>query len=189
MRVMSYPTGSVEPVSLAAARVACRFDPDTQVDAQVAGLIESAREQAEHITGRVFRLQVLREVLAAWWTGSLQLPVDNATAAVIAYRSAASPDTFTTLDPAVYRWGSVGGMTVVRLRPGLAWPELASDDYPDRVRVDLTATPIGQMPQAVRTFILACVAGWMDQPGALVDGRLQVNPLHLRLLDREILWR
>lgn len=54
MALLSYPNGSIEPVAVADARVACRID-GLDLDGELAGLISAAREQAEHITGRLAR--------------------------------------------------------------------------------------------------------------------------------------
>ena len=189
MALLSYPPGSVEPVAVADARVACRID-GSELDAELAGLISAAREQAEHITGRQYRAQVLRESLAGWPEGTLSLSVDKATAVVITYRSAVSPETWATLDAAAYRWACFDGRTLINPADGTSWPDLAPDDYPERVRVDVTSGPADadQVPESVRQYILASIAAWIDQPGALADGRLQPHPLFERLLDRERLW-
>jgi uncharacterized phiE125 gp8 family phage protein len=189
MALLSYPNGSIEPVAVADARVACRID-GSERDAELAGLISAAREHAEHITSRQYRAQVLRESLAGWPDGTLSLSVDKATAVVITYRSAASPETWATLDAAAYRWACFDGRTLINPADGTSWPDLAPDDYPERVRVDVTSGPADadQVPESVRQYILASIAAWIDQPGALADGRLQPHPLFERLLDRERLW-
>lgn len=185
MPFLSYPPGSVEPVTTADAMLACRLDD--ALTPQVAGLITVARQQAEHLTGRQYRLQVLRESLADWPASSLLLPADRASSVTITYRSAGSPDTWTTLDAAFYRWASLGGRTVLQLASGQAWPELAGEDYPERVRIDVTSGPASaeEVPESVRQYILASIAGWMDSPASLADGRMQPNPLFERLLDAE----
>lgn len=50
MPLLSYPSGSTEPVTTADAMLACRLDD--ALTPQVAGLITVARQQAEHITYR-----------------------------------------------------------------------------------------------------------------------------------------
>lgn len=188
MQLLDYPSGSQEPVTVAEALVACRIDAGSSLEPQLAAIIEAARLQAEHITGRTYRAQVLREVAGDWPALLFDLPVASASSVAISYRSSSAPDNWATLAPAVYRFSSLEGRTLIRLAAGQTWPDLAPDDYPDRVRVDVTAAAATPMPATVRTYILACVASWVEQPAALVDGRLQANPLHERLLDGERLW-
>ena len=115
-----------------------------------------------------------------------------ASAVAISYRSAATPEDWTALASDQIRWGALGHQTSIRLRAAVAaWPELAdATEWPDRLRVDVTVGPadVASVPASVQRYILASVAGWLDQSAALADGRLQANPLFERLLDRERLW-
>lgn len=185
LRFLSYASGSAEPVSADEAMTACRIDSD--LSAQVALVVAASRQQAEQQTGRTYRRQVLREELADWPSGSVNLPVWQPASAVVTYRSAAQPDQWTTLGSGVYRFAPYGSGARLALADGQAWPDLASSDWGMRVRVDITAGPTssGEVPDCVRQYILANVAAWIDQPAGLVDGRMQVNPLHDRLLDSE----
>lgn len=183
MRLISYPSTSAEPVSTGEAKLACRLDD--ALDVHLPGLLSAAREQAEQITGRAYRAKVLREELEDWPTEPLALPAYQAEAVAISYRSAASPDAWTPLAGTVSRWYALGAQTVIRLADGQTWPDLATEDYGTRVRIDVTVPAASPFPESVRSYILAHVAGWVDAPGALIDGRLQANPHHERLLDGE----
>jgi hypothetical protein len=81
----SFGSGGTEPVTLAEAKLAARVD-SSDLDAFITGAIEVGRRQAEQITGRLYRLQTLREQFADWPTcGNVVIPVLNASAAAITY--------------------------------------------------------------------------------------------------------
>lgn len=186
MIFLQHATGSVEPVSVAEAKEACRIDDG--LDAYLLAAVVAARQQAEQITGRCYRGQVLRKQFTGWPTEPLELHAFNASAVTVSYRSAAQPDQWTVLGSTVYRWGASGNRTAVRLADGQSWPDLATEDWGERVRIDVTVAPLGTIPDCVRLYILAGVTAWADNPGAMIDGRIQTNPLHERLLDGERLW-
>jgi hypothetical protein len=192
--LLSYPNGSVEPVTPADARLACRID-GTELDAELAINIEQARASAEHITSRWYRRQVQREQLADWPAESfIVLPLYAPQAVVIEYRSAADPEAWTPWPADQYRWGSFGFETRIdRRRTVPAWPLLADAlEWPERVRIDVTVGPVdaATVPACVRRYILASVAAWVDQPAAqrAGSGDIQANPLFEHLLDGERLW-
>jgi uncharacterized phiE125 gp8 family phage protein len=190
---IAYTAGSQEPVSVDEARAACRLD-DAELDLDLLLSIQQAREQAEVLTGRCYRGQRLRDEFVGWPAGAtLCLPVHEATAVEIRYRSAAQPDDWTLLDASQYRWSSQRADTRIDRRSTVAsWPELATPDYGSRVRVEVTAGPAADatLPASVRRFILAHVAAWVELPAALrAGGAVAVNPLAERLLDGERLWR
>jgi uncharacterized phiE125 gp8 family phage protein len=190
MRHLSFTSSGAEPVSVDEARLACRVD-DEVMDLDLSLSISSAREQAEHITGRTYREQQLRHEMDVWPLAAAQLSAWPVSALAITYRSAAAPTVWTTLPTSVYAWGEMFPGVVVALKSGQSWPDLADDDAGARVRIELTAGPSSPatVPGCVRRFILATVAAWFDQPSALRVGQtITINPLHERLLDGEKLW-
>jgi hypothetical protein len=82
------------------------------------------------------------------------------------------------------QFGAATGGTLVQPTSG-SWPDLPDVPARARVRIDITAgDAFDQVPQCVRTYILASVAHWVDNPGAmLANGKTQANPLFERLLD------
>jgi len=188
MRLLSYPTTSPEPVTAVEARLRCRI-VDTALDGEIDIAISAAREQAEQITGRWYRAQTRRAEFTEWpETSVIELPCWQPETVVISYRSAAAPADWTTLSASAYKAAPLDRLTRIQLVPGQNWPELAGEEWGPRVRIDVSVLAASPMPTSVRTFVLACVAAWIDEPGALLDGRLQANPLHERLLDGERLW-
>lgn len=193
MPLFSYPQDSTEPVSLTEARAACRID-STELDGELAGLISAAREQAEHITGRYYRLQVQRTALADWPAERyLVLDLPYPVGAVVSYRSSADPENWSLLAADQYWWQAFGFETRIKLRAAVsAWPALAnSAEWDERVLVDVTVGPedISTVPACVKRYILASVAAWLEVPAAQrAGGPLSANPLFERLLDAERLW-
>lgn len=189
MRRLSLTSSGAEPVSVDEARLACRVD-DEVMDLDLDTSITAAREQAEHITGRCYREQVLRHDLHEWPTSGLQLSAWPVSAVAISYRAAATPDAWSILPTSVYAWADNYPGIALGLKTGQSWPDLADDELP-AVRIDITAGPSSPatVPGCVRRFILATVAAWFDQPSALRIGQtITANPLHERLLDGEKLW-
>lgn len=179
-----------EPVTVEEAKLAARVDTDA-LDAEVEGLITAAREQAEHITGRCYRGQVLREELADWPADTDAIAVHAATACEVRYWTGSAWSA--PLNSGFYEYapGGIGNnATVLAPAAGTSWPALAERAVGPRVRIDLTAGPASAaaVPEQVKRYIKAMVSAWIVQPEALVDGRLQPNPLLARLLDAERLW-
>jgi uncharacterized phiE125 gp8 family phage protein len=193
MHLLAYTASGDEPVSVADARLACRLDDDaSELDLDLATSITAAREQAEQITGRCYRQQVLRQELTDWPEAGVRIPVWPVSDIAISYRAAATPDTWTPLPGTVFAWGAYFPSTVLTRKTGQQWPTLADADGMPRVRLDLTAGPASPatVPGSVRRYILATVAAWLEVPAAQRVGQaIQPNPLHERLLDAERLWQ
>lgn len=195
--LLTYPPGSLEPVTLSEAKASCRVD-GSELDADIGVTIAAARESAEQITGRWYRRQVQREQRADWPAESfIVLPLYAPQAVAIEYRSAADPEAWTPWPADQFRWGAFGFETRIdRRRAVPAWPLLADAlEWPERVRIDVTVGPAdladpAAVPGTVRRYILAQVSAWLEQPAAqrAGSGGLSANPLFERLLDREKLW-
>lgn len=187
---LAYVGGSLEPVTLAAAKLAARVDDDisagvSSLDAAVAIAIEAARAQAEHITGRCYRPQVRREELADWPSLTDIISVHAASACAVTYWDGA---TWAPLSDSAYYFAPSGnGMA---LAPITNWPALGARSIGPRVRIDFTAGPASpdDVPAQVKLYITAQVAAWVDEPGGLVSDKLQPHPFLERLLDAERLW-
>lgn len=185
---ISYVADGAEPVTVAEAKSAARYETD-DVDAQVGGLIAAAREAAEHITGRRYRPQILREELRDWPAACDAIAVHEATACVVKYWTGSD---FATLSSAAYVFapGGVGGNgTVLAPVSGGSWPTLADRPVGPRVRIELTAgtaTP-AEVDQQVKLYICASVAAWLNSPEAVTGGQLAPNPMFARLLDAQTL--
>lgn len=189
---LSYVASSADPVTVAEAKLAARMDTDA-LDDEVESLITSAREQAEHITGRCYRGQVLRTELADWPAADDAIAVNAATAVAVSYWNGSA---FVVLSTSAYVFapGGIGNNgTVLAPVAGTSWPALGESPVGPVVRIDLTAGPaVGQeaatVPARVKLFIKSSVSAWVKTPEALAGGNLTAHPLFERLLDGEKLF-
>lgn len=186
---LAYVTDSSEPVTVDEAKLASRIDTD-DLDALIAGFITAARESAEHITGRKYRLQVLREERVDWPCTDERLPVFQPTACVV--RTWNGTD-WTVLDASAYEFAAdslTGTRTVLAPVPGTSWPDLVERAVGPRVQIDLTAGPDdpAAVPEQVKLYIKAQVAAWIANPEAAQAKSLAVSPLYERLLDEQKLY-
>lgn len=113
---------TVEPVTLSEARLWCRIDADdTSEDALLTMLITSARQRAEHETGRSFISQTWERVVDAFPEVELELgqpPVISITS--ITYID--EDGTEQTLSSAAYVLDSATGPGFVLPAEGYEWP-------------------------------------------------------------------
>lgn len=186
-----------EPVTVAAAKLAAGVDADiTSWDADIAELIASAREQAEHITGRTYRRTVWREERGDWPAASEAIRVHAASACTISYWTGSS---WQALDAAafVYAPGGIGqcGTCVAPSLSAGSWPELGDVALGPRVRIDLTAGPAEVPPgdpvpiaAPAARYIKAHVAAWLKTREATASASIARQPLFDALLDGERLY-
>jgi len=179
-------TSGDEPVTLAEAKLAARVDI-SDLDALISGLITSAREQAEQITGRLYRLQAWRTELADWPDVEDVLPVYGATACAVTYWNGAA---WANLAGSAYVFAAEGAGTVLAPALGTSWPTLPQVAAGPRVRIDLTAGPssAAQVDESVKLFIKAAVSAWVNNPDAASTKALEISPLWERLLDGQRLY-
>lgn len=183
-------TAGPEPVDLESAKLAARIDGD-DLDVLLLGAIRTARDRAEHLTGRAYVASVWRATFARWPAADEVIRVHDASACVITYWNGAE---WLELSPAAYVFAPAeeGSGTVIAPAVGTAWPELGEIAVGPRVRVALTNGPGPEgsrpVPDCVKDFIRANVAAWADNPSALVQRQLGENPLLNCLLDMERLW-
>lgn len=179
-------TSGAEPVTLAEAKLAARVDI-ADLDALIGGLITSAREQAEQITGRLYRPQVWRRELADWPAVDEVLPVYMATACAVTYWNGS---TWASLSGSVYVFAAEGSGTVLAPVLNTEWPTLPEVAAGPRVRIDLTAGPAApaDVDECVKLYIKAAVSSWVNNPDAASTKALEVSPLFERLLDAQRLY-
>ncbi|MDR7331760.1 head-tail connector protein [Roseateles asaccharophilus] len=175
-----------EPVTVEEAKLAARFEGD-ELDAYIAGAISAARAQAEQITGRVYRRRVFRFEMSSWPASGQSFSVHAPDLCEITYWGA---NGWQQLSPSAFEFAGMGGGAEIAPALGAAWPELAPKALGARVRVDFTAGPTdrAEVDAAVKLYIKAQVAAWLNSPEAVADKDLQPSPLIARLLDAERLW-
>ena len=175
-----------EPVTLDEAKAAARISGSAH-DALLPGLITSARQSAEHITGRCLMEQTRRFEMFDWPGITDPLPVPDASAVAISYWSGSA---WVSLSGGAFEFAPLFGATVVAPVSGTSWPTLGTKVIGARVRIDITAgaETADDVPECVKLYIKALVAWWVDNPSAVADGRLQEAPFLANLLDPVRVW-
>lgn len=184
---------AVEPVTLAEARLQCRFDAgDTSWDTRLSAFIVAARNMAEHEIGQRLITQTWQLQLDGWPAGDggivlPQTPVQSVVSLVYV-NSAGTPITLTA--NTAYRLDTRGELAVIRPAYNTSWP---TDTLQDSAVI--TATYVvgfgasgAAVPQSIREWILAHVAAMCEQPAAVSEmgTRIAALPYLARLLDP---WR
>lgn len=157
-----------EPVSLAEAKCHLRVE-HADDDVLITALIATAREQAEHRTGRALVSQQWRLTLDTWPVASIELPRPRLISVdAISHLDAAGARQ--TLDTAAYQ--VIADTLVGSVQPayGGAWP--ACRETPGSIRVDFTAGygSAADVPQAIKAWMLLALATWYAQREALITG-------------------
>lgn len=179
---------STEPVSVPDAIFAARLDSgDAGMESLVASLITAAREQAEHVTGRLYVPRNIQVTSIDWPSSTAVLYVQNPRNVNVSYwNGIAWVDMLTT----EFAWAAVTGGTIIAPALGTTWPTLGDIAIGPRVRVDIAAglaDPLSA-PEQVKNYIKALVTVWVRSPGASDYRKLEQNPHFDRLLDAERLW-
>lgn len=206
-RLITAPT--IEPVSLAEAKLHCRVDT-TDEDASFTRWIQGAREQAEHLTERsllpqtwewtqdrfgYYRLIGMENFLpnpgsrVPFEATRIDLPRPPVTAVTwVKYLDSAGVTQ--TLDPSFYVAdidNEPGGIT---LAPGKSWP--VTWNVPNAVRVRYTAgyPDAASVPANIKNFILLLVGTLYKFRELDIDATqaLQRSPHIVGLLDRGRIW-
>lgn len=183
VRVVTPP--AIEPVSLAEARLHLRVDSDAE-DALIAGLIRTAREQAEHRTRRALITQTLEAIYCGFpWGGALELPrppLQSVTS--VKYYDVA--DAEATLAAALYSVDTAALLGRVVLDDGQSWPTTALRPA-QGVIVRYVAgygDGAGDVPESIRHWILLTVGELFERREHATAGTtVTPNPFVDRLLD------
>jgi uncharacterized phiE125 gp8 family phage protein len=176
---------STEPVTLAEARLHLRLDDDfTADDDLIEVLIQTARESAEHETGRALITQMWERSIDAFPEVEIELGKPS----VIAITSVIYIDTAgdsQTMDAANYSLDSTtdGGFLLPAV--DTTWPETMDTANAVRVRFTTGFGDASAVPAAVKTWILLRVAALYAGGDGSAD-TMRMQPMFDRLLDR---WR
>lgn len=168
---------NAEPLALNDVLDALRIDHGTR-DAEVTRLIQAGRECAEHEAGIYVMPQLVRLSAEAWPdTLCFRLGPVRSIQAVQYWDGAA----WSTLSDTAYVGYRRNGS--YHIDPVSAWPSLGFLPG-DRIRVDLNVgyASADAVPACVKTFIVAQVGAWAENPEA-AGQKLEVNPLLCRLLE------
>ena len=162
---------AAEPLTLADAKLHLRVDADiTEDDGLIAALIVTARQQAEHRTGRALVTQQWRLGLDRFADDSLELPLRKRRAVQsVPYLDAEGVRQ--TLAGAEY--DVVTDELVGRLLPafGKTWPDCRI--RPGSVQVSYTCGygAASDVPQSIKAWMLLAIGAWYENREALTAGQ------------------
>ena len=155
---------------LAEAKLHLRVDADiTKDDSLITALIVTARQQAEHRTGRALMTQQWRLGLDQFPADSLELPLPKlqSVQSVTYLDSNGSRQTLVNAEYDVITDELVG-----RIIPayGKSWPDCR--ERPGSVRVDYTCGygAAADVPQSIKAWMLLAIATWYENREALTAG-------------------
>lgn len=177
------PEREGECITVEEAAQAARIDELDAFGAQIGSLITSAREQAEIIVGRYFRSRSWMWKGVDWPSGVLKPLAGQLAGARVTYWNGSA---MVELPSSVYAVEEACGRPGVEFAAqiGQVLPDLPPKPVGARVRIELTFTvDPNTVPDCVRTFIKAQVAGWINNPDGVSTKSLQVDPRLERLLD------
>ena len=162
---------AAEPLTLADAKPHLRVDADiTEDDGLIAALIVTARQQAEHRTGRALVTQQWRLGLDRFADDSLELPLPKLQSVQsVTYLDA--DGVRQTLAGAEY--DVVTDELVGRLLPafGKTWPDCRI--RPGSVQVSYTCGygDASDVPQSIKAWMLLAIGAWYENREALTSGK------------------
>jgi uncharacterized phiE125 gp8 family phage protein len=180
---------SLEPVTLAEAKLQCRVDDATD-DALITSLIMAAREQCEHILQRSLITQTWEKVLDSF-------PDDNdiellnpsiLTITTVKYIDATTA-TETTLAGSQYSLDKDSEPGWLMPANGVTWP--ATLAVANAVRVRYTAgygATASDVPQGIKNWILLAVKELYDGCGGDTANKMLPNDFLSGMLDRYRVW-
>lgn len=171
---------TTEPVTLAETKLACRITV-SEDDALVTRLITAARGAAEQITGRSLATCIRETWLDAFPDEIQLLWPPNLTVSEVTYVDTAGATQ--TLDPSAYSLDSKSEPGWLLPAVDTEWPE--TQEVANAVKVRFTAGYGTDCPSEAKTWIIAQVRHWYDNPGALIANGAGAarNPYLDALLD------
>lgn len=185
---MPFIDTSTEPVTVSQAKLSARMDGD-ELDPVVAGYIITARQLAEHETGREYVQKTKRYTYTDWPAADHVMHVYQPSSVAVQWWDGSA--WVSMVEGTDFAWGEVDQGVGIAPPVDQTWPTLGAIAIGPRVRIDVTAgsaTPTVDTPECVKTFIKACVSFWTDNPTEGAAGSLDEAPRLSRLLDSERLW-
>ena len=173
---------ATEPVSLAEARLHLRMDSDnTADDSIISALITSAREMAEHETGRSLVAQTLELAFDEFPEFAIRLARPPVLSVVsITYIDLAG--TPTVISPLLHSLESINAPGYVMPAQGSSWPFAMDTANAVRVRYVAGYGDAAAVPKSIKQWILLNI-GTMYEHRMTVD-RASVAELPMRYADR-----
>lgn len=162
LRLITAP--AAEPITLAQAKAHLRVD-HADDDAMIEAIIQAARQRAEHETGRTLTTQTWERVLDAFPAAEIELgvpPVRSVVSVTYADPSGATQ----VMDSDLYVLDAI--REPGWLLPVSAWPSTAQTVNAVRIRFIAGFGDGGDVPAAIRQWMLLHIGGMYDNRSSTV---------------------
>lgn len=159
---------ATEPVTLEQAKLQCRVEHADE-DTLITALIKSARELAEHRTGRAFITQTCEWVLPSLDGDKIAFPVAPVQS-ITSIKYLDSNGVEQILPDSVYALDKTGnGKHYLRLKYGQSWPSVLSQF--DAVKITFVAGygDADDVPAAVKQWMLLAIDAYYKNRGLISD--------------------
>ena len=147
---------AVEPVTLLEAKLHLRVD-HADDDTLIAVLIKTARQQAEHRTGRRYGVQTWERAYDAFPAWALLLP-DPPVSVIVSIKYDDANAIEQTLDPAAYRLRPHSEPAAVM--PVSAWPAALAEPGAVRIRYQCGLAATDARWESLKAWMLLAVGTW-----------------------------
>ena len=171
MRLLLNAPPAAGPVTLAEAKLHCKID-DAADDALVGALIQAAREQAEHETGRALMPQTWDMLLDDFPSASaieLVKPPVSAITYIKYYDAAGVLQTFASAD---YALDASGLLPRVLLGYGKSWPSVRAQQNAVQIRIACGYADAAAVPGAIKQWMLLNIGHWYQNREAVNIGNI-----------------
>lgn len=164
-KLITAPT--VEPVSLALAKLQCRVDGSDEDDL-ITSFIQSARESAEHETGRALCTQTRELVLDTFPTACVLRGAPIQSVASVRYLDSTGVEV--ELDPQDYQLDKDSEPGYVVPAYGRAWPETYPVPNAVRVRYVCGYGGADDVPEAIKSWMRLAIGTMYRNRESIADG-------------------
>lgn len=166
---------SVEPVTLAEAKLQCKVEHSTD-DALITGLIQAFRERAEHELGRALLNQTWELALDAFPEAEIELP-KPAVSAIVSVTYIDTNGATQTVSAGNYSLDAATSPAWVLPALNYTWP--STQDVANAVKVRFTTgygATAATVPEAIKTWIRMQIAAAYANREAVVRGTVSEIP-------------
>jgi len=177
-----------EPVSLDEAKIQCKVDHDAD-NVLLAIFIKSAREKAEHLTGRAFITQTLEFTLNSFPASEIILPV-SAVQEVLSIEYISTTGDEVTLPTQLYSLNDYGIKHSVKLAFGAQWPETQLESNVVKIKFVAGYGDADVVPGAIKSWMLLTIESLYRNRGAVTSEQNYEIPnrFYDSLLDSFRIW-
>lgn len=165
---------NAEPIDITAAKLHCKVD-GTDDDTLITALIASARQQAEHRTGRALVTQEWELSLDSFPNDSLEIPLPplRSVSSITYLDTAGTRQTLANTEYQVITDELVGRVVPAYSK---SWPSCRV--HPGSVVVTFSAGygAASDVPESIKSWMKLAVGTWYENRDATVDGQFSELP-------------